>query len=183
VVLASDWTILRLFPPLRAAWARIGAQAEVPITGANAKRVLFGAINVRTGHRVVLKRPRAGGAEARALFTELRRRYRAWGTLCLLLDRASGHTDRTTQALAAELNILLFWLPKHAPELNPMDQLWRPMKQYVAANRQAETIDQLADEAEAWILRLSPVDAQRKAGLLSRHSWLRSLLQDFWRPT
>lgn len=183
MVLATDWTILRLFPPLRSAWAPLGKQAEVPITGANAKRVLFGAINVRTGHRVVLKRSRAGGAEARAFFTELRSRYRAWGTICLLLDRASGHTDGKTRALAAELNILLFWLPKHAPELNPMDQLWRPMKQYIAANRQAETIDQLADEAEAWVLRLSPLAARRKAGLLSQRSWLRHLLQDFWHPT
>ena len=182
-MLASDWTILRLFPPLRAVWAPVGAQAEVPITGANAKRVLFGAINVRTGHRVVLKRRRAGGAEAREFFTELRRRYRAWGTICLLLDRASGHTDGKTQALAAKLNIELFWLPKHAPELNPMDQLWRPMKHYVAANRQAEMIDQLADDAEAWILRLSPQEACRKAGLLSRRSWLRPLLQNFWLRT
>jgi hypothetical protein len=39
-----DWTLLRLFPPLRATWARTRAQAMVPITGANAKRVLFGAI-------------------------------------------------------------------------------------------------------------------------------------------
>ncbi len=170
VVLATDWTILRLFPPVRAAWAKTGEQAEVPITGANAKRVLFGAINVRTGHRVVLKRPRAGGAGARAFFAELRPRYRAYGTICLLLDRASGHTDRKTQALAAKLDIRLLWLPKHAPELNPMDQLWRLLKQHVAANRQAQTIDQLADEAEAWILRLSPTDARRKAGLLSQRA-------------
>lgn len=175
MVLASDWTILRLFPPVRSAWARIGEQAEVPITGANAKRVLFGAINVFTAHRVVLKRMRAGGADARAFLIELRRCYRAWGTICLLLDRASGHTDRKTQALAEELNILLFWLPKHAPELNPMDQLWRHLKQHVAANRQAESIDQLADEAEAWILRLSPKEARRKSGLLSKRAWLKNL--------
>lgn len=174
-MLASDWTILRLFPPLRAAWARIAEQAGVPISGANAKRVLFGAINVRTGHRVVLRHRRARGAEARPFFTEVRRRYRAYGTICLLLDRASGHTDQQTQALAAQLGIRLFWLPKHAPELNPMDQLWRPMKQHVAANRQAETIDQLAEEAEAWVLQLSHHEARRKAGLLSRRAWLKNL--------
>ena len=39
VLLCCDWTLLRLFPPLRAAWARKGTQATVPITGANAKRV------------------------------------------------------------------------------------------------------------------------------------------------
>jgi len=38
VLLCCDWTLLRLFPPLRAAWAVKGTQATVPITGANAKR-------------------------------------------------------------------------------------------------------------------------------------------------
>ena len=175
MVLATDWTLLRLFPPLRAGWAPVGEQAEVAITGANAKRVLFGAINIRTAHRVVQISKRATGAEVRRFFTELRRRYRAYGTICLLLDRASGHTDRKTLALAAELGIRLFWLPKHAPEMNPMDQLWRPMKHYVAANRQAETIDDLAAQAERWVRSLRPEEALRRAGLLSARSWLRRL--------
>jgi hypothetical protein len=92
VVLFTDWTLLRLFPPLRSAWALIGTTAVVPITGANAKRVLFGAINVRTGHRIVFIRPRAGGTDVRAFLAELRRCYRGWGTIWLLLDRATGHT-------------------------------------------------------------------------------------------
>ena len=92
MLLCCDWTLLRLFPPLRAAWALKGTQATVPITGANAKRVLFGAINLRTAHRVVLIRPRAGTADAQAFLRELRRRYRTAGTIWLLLDRASAHT-------------------------------------------------------------------------------------------
>ncbi|WP_404294826.1 hypothetical protein ACD578_26385 (plasmid) [Microvirga sp. RSM25] len=40
-LLCLDWTLLRLFPPLRATWALKGRQAVVPITGRNAKRVLF----------------------------------------------------------------------------------------------------------------------------------------------
>ena len=81
MLLCCDWTLLRLFPPLRAAWARKGTQTTVPITGANAKRVLFGAINLRTAHRVVLIRPRAGAADAQAFLCELRRRYRTAGTI------------------------------------------------------------------------------------------------------
>jgi hypothetical protein len=91
VLLCCDWTLLRLFPPLRAAWALKGTQATVPITGANAKRVLFGAINLRTAHRVVLIRPRAGAADAQAFVREIRRRYRTAGTIWLLADRASAH--------------------------------------------------------------------------------------------
>jgi hypothetical protein len=171
----TDWTLLRLFPPLRAAWAPIGTPAVVPITGANAKRVLFGAINARTGHRIVLIRPRAGGADARAFLVELRRCYRAWGTIWLLADRASGHTDRQTQAIAADLDIRFLWLPKQTPELNAMDQLWRELKRVVAANRQYPTVDALAAAAALWVLLLTPVESCRKAGLLSQHFWLKDL--------
>lgn len=175
VVLFTDWTILRLFPPLRAAWAPVGQAGEVLITGQNAKVVLFGAISLGTGHRVVVARARAAGADARAFLLELRRRYRGRGTLWLLADRATGHTDRRTQALAAQLDIRFVWLPTQASELNAMDQLWRELKREVAANRQAPSIAVLGISAQLWVLMLSPTEARRKAGLLSPHFWLRDL--------
>ena len=49
VLLFIDATILRWFPPLRFAWGFRGEPVVVPITGRNAKRVLFGAMNPRTG--------------------------------------------------------------------------------------------------------------------------------------
>ena len=35
--------------------------------------------------------------------------------------------------LAAALDIRFLWLPKQAPELNAMDQLWRELKRLIAA--------------------------------------------------
>ena len=66
--------------------------------------MLFGAISLATAHRVVVARARAAGADARAFLLELRQRYRGWGTLWLLADRATGHTDHQTQALAERLD-------------------------------------------------------------------------------
>ena len=183
VLLFTDWTLLRLLPPLRAAWARVGQQALVPVTGRNAQRVLFGAINVHTGHRVVLCWKSAGGADARAFLRELRRRYRKARTIWLLLDRAPAHTDTKTMQLAANLRMKLVWLPKQASELNAMDQLWKELKRLVAANRQANHIESLAQQAEAWLLGLTPHEALRKAGILSPNFWLKNLLQNLWPPT
>lgn len=174
-MLCADWTLLRLFPPLRAAWAPRGQPAQVPITGENAKRVLFGAINVRTGHRIVLVRPRAGSADTEAFLRELRRCYHHRSTLWLLLDRATAHTARATQRLAAQLDIQLVWLPKQTPELNAMDQLWRELKRLIAANRQAASIDLLATSALLWVRMLTPTEARRKAGLLSPRCWMKGL--------
>jgi len=177
VLLFTDWTLLRLFPPLRAAWSRIGAQAVVPVTGRNAKRVLFGAINIniQTGHRVVLCRKSAGGADARTFLSELRGHYPKARTIWLLLDRAPAHTDTKTLRLAGELGIELVWLPKQWPELNAMDHLWKELKRLIAANRQAASIDKLAEEATEWVLPLRPQEALRKAGILSPAFWLRNV--------
>jgi transposase len=183
VLLFTDWTLWRLFPPLRAAWARIGQPALVPVTGRNAQRVLFGAINVRTGHRVVLCRQQAGGVDARLFLTKLRRHYGRARTIWLLLDRAPAHTDAKTMQWAADLRMKLVWLPKQASELNAMDQIWKELKRLVAANRQANHIESLAQQAEDWLLSLTPHEARCKARLLSPNFWLKNLLQNFWPPT
>jgi len=74
-------------------------------------------------------------------------------------------------------------VPRQTPELSAMDQLWRDLKRLIAANRQAASIDALAANAAAWVLTLTPQQARRKAGMASKHFWLRKLLQNFWRPT
>lgn len=164
-------------------WAEIGGQAEVKITGQNAKRVLFGTINVRTARRTVFIGTGVGSRDVRLFLLDLREAYRRAGTIWLLADRASGHTAAATLDFARQFGIEFVWLPKQWPELNAMDQLWKALKQEVAANRQAASIDDLAIRAAMWVLNLRPAQARRKSGMASDHFWLRRLLQNFWLPT
>jgi hypothetical protein len=171
-----DATRWRRFPPLRAAWARQGEQAIVPVSGRNDQRVLFGAIHPHTGHRLLVQHPPETGPGARALLAPWRRHDRVAPTRWVLLDRGPAHTAGPTRQLAAELGIEWVRLPRQWPALNAMDQLWRERKRLVAANRQPETIDSLAQQAENWLLDLSPQEALRKAGVLSNDFWLKPLL-------
>lgn len=144
----------------------------VPVTGRNDRRVLFGAVNVRTGHRVLRRARSMRQVEVHAFLRELRSRYRAARRVWLLLDRHGSHASAATRTLAATLGIELLFLPKQCPELNPMDHLWRETKRDATANRQYATIDDEADAAEHWLLSLSPTQARRKAGMLSKNFWL-----------
>ena len=181
-VLITDETTMRMFPPLRASWARIGEQANVGITGRNAQRVLFGAINVRTGHRVVTIGKRLNQLTFQHFLKEIRRRYRR-GEIHLLLDGHTAHATNATLELATRLGIDLHPLPKQSPELNSIDHLWRHVKEHVAANRQHGTVDELAASARQWIMDLTPTQARRKAGLLAPDSWLRKISQNLRAPT
>ena len=53
VVLMLDETFILETPPLRAGWAKVGVQAEVPMTGNHARRVIHGALNITSGHVAV----------------------------------------------------------------------------------------------------------------------------------
>jgi len=170
-VLAEDETDLRLFPPLRSGWAERGKPAPVPISGANAKRVLSGTINLATGHRLFLVRPRQRGEDFRALLRLARERY-ASRDLAMLVDEDPSHTAAGSVGLAAEMDIELLWLPKRSPHLNPMDHLWRHGKGVVSANWQYGSVDALAEAFIAYLAGLSRQEALRKAGILSEDFWL-----------
>jgi hypothetical protein len=175
VVLFEDETDLLLFPPLAATWGKRGVPIPVPISGYNARRVFFGAIALATGHRVVQVQNHQR-AENFCQFLEFLRWCYRGRYLVLLLDGDPCHTAFQSQQVADELEIELDWLPKRAPELNGMDQLFRRGKREVSANRQYPDVDQHADRFTDWMLRLSPRQALTKAGILSDHFWLRDCL-------
>jgi transposase len=175
-LLFEDETDLLLFPPLRACWAKRGESAEVVLSGQNARRVIFGAINVRTGHRLLLPRPRQRAEDFQAFLSWIHDHYRS-RPVWLLLDGDSSHTAHGSVGLARELGIGLIGLPKRCPELNPVDHLWGHAKDEVCANHQEPSIDHLVDRFIRYIHSLSPEEARRKAGILSEDFWLREECQ------
>lgn len=169
--LFEDETDLHLFPPLRAGWFERGKPAKVPISGWNAKRTVFGTIDVETGRRVFVVRP---GICAPDFHEALRSIRQAYGDrkVALLLDKASRHTAHASADLAAELNIGLIWLPSRTTNVNPMDRLWRWGKDNICANTQHPDIDSQSNMFVEYLLSLSPQEALRKAGMLSGRFWL-----------
>ena len=171
-VWVGDETAVREFPPLRAAWARRGQQAEVVITGRNARRVVHGALNPATGEVVRLVRERGRGDDVAALVAALGA-VRPGIRKLLVWDNAPPHHTKVARNTAAATGVEVAWLPFRSPELNPCEDLWRHLKNVVAANRVYPTIDDLAARAVAWLDALVPDDVLRLAGLRSsKFSWL-----------
>jgi transposase len=173
VVLFEDETDLLLFPPLRACWARRGEDAEVPLCGANAKRVLFGALNPSNGTRLFLERKKQGKEDFQEFLGLIHQQYRGW-RVSLVLDGDSSHTAKASQRDARSFGIQLVWLPVRCPELNPMDHLWRHGKERIGANWQYESIAELVHHFLHDLEGLSVEETLRKAGVLSEDYWLKS---------
>lgn len=175
MVLAEDETDLLLFPPLRACWSPRGQTRRVALGGGNARRVVFGAMNLRTGYRLFLKRERQKAADFQAFLGVVHSRYRGWH-VALLLDEDPSHTAKASVRLAGEFDIELLWLPKRAPQLNPMDTLWGQGKDVISADKQYASIEEHVDRFLGLLTGLSNRDVLHTSGVLSTDFWLKSAL-------
>jgi len=173
VILFLDETDILLFPPLRSTWVKKGAPAKVPISGWNDKRVVFGAINYKTGHASFLSRSRHCAEDFHMFLKMLRSEYRGW-KLTIITDEHKSHTAVSTRALCRTLKIQLLWLPHRSPELNPMDTLWGKAKDITTKNHQCDSIDEQVDLFLDYLLTLAPVQLLVKAGIQSNRFWLQN---------
>jgi transposase len=177
-VLAQDETDLLLCPPLRKQWARQGQPACVLLGGGNARRVISGAMNLGTGHRLWLPRRRQRAEDFQAFLRQVHARYRGWQVL-LLVDRDASHTAHQSIRLAQQLKIRLLWLPTRCPELNPMEALWGHAKNVVSANQQCANRDRFDCQVKRFTDYLSALTAKQAlqtAGMFYKNFWLHRIV-------
>jgi transposase len=171
ILLMLDETIVTETPPLYSAYGHIGAQVRVPITGNRAKRILHGAINVKSGDVALLITEEWVNETHQAFLAMIRAHWRGWNPV-LIEDRASQHKSPSSRALAEDLGIEIRLLPKATPELNAMDHLWRHAKRRAVGNRPTVAVEASALAVCQYIIELSPRERLRQAGVLSGKFWL-----------
>jgi len=156
-LLYLDECDLHLLPVIRAMWMKHGHRVRVPTPGTNARRAFFGALDARSGHFHWVDHDRKLAVYFVAFLEHLARCYPD-APLYLVLDSASTHTAKAVQRwLVAHPRVHVLWLPKYAAhEVNPAERIWGVMKQDVAANRLAGSIDLLVATARRFFRELAP---------------------------
>jgi len=149
-VLSLDECELHLLPVIRALWMK-GPRLRVPTPGQNAKRAFFGALDARTGTVQSLVRAKKLAVQFVECLELLAQAYPG-GEVVLVLDKVITHDAKVVRrwlAQPAPARFRLLWLPKDsAHEYNPIARVWGLLKDAVAANRLAGSIDALVGEAE-----------------------------------
>ena len=162
-VLFEDETELRRFPPLRRAWMPRGEQREVAVPKSNDKFALYGALDVLTGETYAESYPKGRSDHTKSFLRQVLSRVE--GSILLVWDRARWHTSGAVEELIHEhdrLDVLL--LPKRSPEDNPIEDLWRELKNVIAANLERE-LEALKAACRTFFDNLSPEQALCTAGL------------------
>ena len=153
----------------------MGQPRAVLRSGRNARRLLFGAMNLRTAHRLFLVRERQRAVAFRAFLRVGHNSYRGWH-VALLVDEDPSHTAKGSVQPAGGFDIGWLGLPKRSPQLNPMDPLWGQAKDVLSADWQYPDIDKHVERFLNHLESLSAWDALETAGVHAQDFWLRDLL-------
>lgn len=171
-VWVADETALREFPPLRAGWSKRGQPATVRISGRNPRRTILGALHVASGELVHTVRERSRTEDVLVAVAALGT-VRPETPKLLIWDNAPPHHPHRVRDAAAVAGITIAFLPFRSPELMPLEDLWRGLKQTVAANRCYASLDDLTGRAVAWLDDMTPTDRLRRCGFeASKFDWL-----------
>ena len=168
-----DEVIITETPPLYCGYGRRGQQVCVPITGNRAKRIIHGALNIKTGELLLLITEVWDEVTHQFFLEMIRQHWRGW-QIILFEDRGTPHTAEESMALAKALRFQVRLLPRACPELNAMDHLFRFVKSRGVANQPTRSIDESAMAACRSLYRLSRQERLTKAGVLSGNFWLTS---------
>jgi putative transposase len=153
-----DEVDVNLNPKVGCMWMKRGEQAAVETPGNNQKRYLAGSIHWRTG-RVILTegKPREGRSAALFLrhLDDLRRAFRHFKVIHVLCDNAGTHTPDGSKLVRAYLKVWghrvkVHYLPKYAPDTNPIERVWWRLHEAVTRNHRCHTIDELLDLTFDW---------------------------------
>src|SRR5262249_41360016 len=110
-----DEIIITETPPLCCCYGRIGHQVCVPITGNRGKRIIHGAINIKTGDLSLLITNEWDALTHQFFLEMIRSHWRGW-RIILFEDRGTPHTAEDSLELASTCGIQVRFLPRACPE-------------------------------------------------------------------
>jgi transposase len=157
VVISQDETEFHLYPYLVAIWSLVGSpQPEVRTPGKNHKRVLYGGLNLKTGHLTSHWAATKSGAHFVEYLETLLRDYPDQKIL-MIADNGSFHHTQKVDAYVHEHRdrIEIKWLPPYCPDLNDIERTWRRRKASHASNFLFNSLDELVDNVRQGIEELN----------------------------
>jgi transposase len=149
----EDEVDIHLNPKIGACWMPRGEQAEVVTPGNNEKRHLAGSLHWRTGSLLLSPPGQRRNADLFvAHLDDLRRRLRSYRVIHVVCDNARFHDCRKVQAFLAQHpgRIVLHFLPKYAPETNPIERIWWHVHETLTRNHRCQSIEELLDDVYSW---------------------------------
>ena len=158
-------------------WIKKGVRKEIPANTGRARLNLSGSIDVIT-HNVVVQEDETLNAESTIrFFQKLEDAYPSKRKIHVFCDNAPYYRNKAVKQYLEASKICLHFLPPYSPNLNPIERLWKWMKERVVYNTYYEYFEDFRGAILGFFAVLSAVTAE---SILGRT--LRGRVRDKFRP-
>jgi putative transposase len=158
-VVFQDEVDLNLNPDIGCMWMVRGRQAQVVTPGDNEKCYLAGSLHWRTGVLFTTEGPKRDADLFVRHLHELRRKLRRYRKIHVICDNAKFHWNCwAVWEFVAKYGerVVLHFLPKYAPECNPVERVWWHLREAITRNHSCQDLPELIEQVLGWL-------TQRKA--------------------
>ncbi|WP_110114982.1 IS630 family transposase [Bacillus sp. CGMCC 1.16541] len=156
ILLFQDETHIRAYQSLHSTWSQSGMQRQIPTYGHHASVTLFGTVEAGTGEVVTTM---TSSAKKEAFITFLQHLLEKYEGkfIIMVTDNAPIHKSQMVTDFAEEhVDSLMFvHLPPYSPNLNPIERLWKWLKQQVIANKFHPTKASIEESVKSFLKEIA----------------------------
>lgn len=158
-------------------WIKKGVRKEIPANTGRSRINLSGSIDVIT-HNVVIQEDETLNAESTIrFFQKIEEAYPSKRKIYVFCDNAPYYRNKSVAQYLAHSKICLHFLPAYSPNLNPIERLWKWMKERVVYNVYYEDFEDFRKAILGFFVVLATVTTESVLGQA-----LRSRVRDKFRP-
>jgi len=158
-------------------WIKKGVRKEIPANTGRARLNLSGSIDVIT-HSVVIQEDETLNAESIIrFFQKIEEFYPSKRKIHVFCDNAPYYRNRAVRQYLETAKVCLHFLPPYSPNLNPIERLWKWMKERVVYNTYYEYFEDFRGAILGFFAVLATVTAESTLG-----RDLRSRVRDKFSP-
>jgi len=158
-------------------WIRKGQRKEIPANSGRSRINLTGVIDV-ISHHIIIQEDKMLNAEATIkFFQNIEEAYPGKSKIHLFCDNARYYRNQMVSKHLENSKIALHFLPPYSPNLNPIERLWKWMKERVIYNTYYEEFEEFRSAVLGFFATLSKLDPNSELG-----QTFRSRIRDRFSP-
>jgi transposase len=115
-------------------WIKKGVRKEVPANTGRARLNLTGAIDIVSHNILIQEDQTLNAASTIRFFQKIEEAYPCKQKIHVFCDNAPYYRNKAVKQYLAASKIVLHFLPPYSPNLNPIERLWKWMKERVIYN-------------------------------------------------
>ena len=145
-------------------WIRKGYRKEICSNTGRKRLNLSGAVDLISGRLHYQEDSMLNAQATISFFKKIEEAYPTKSKIYLFLDNAKYYKNRAVKEYAENSKIEPRFLPPYSPNLNPIERVWKWMKEKVTYNTYYEEFDDFKQAIFGFLESVSNLDPQSKLG-------------------